>query len=52
MTHFTVLGVTAGKERDQTKAFIEAHARGGKIVAEFPLEADALKKSFELCPGG
>ena len=52
LTHYTVLEVTAGKEDEQAKAFIAAHATGGKVVAEFPTEADALKKSFELCPGG
>ena len=31
---------------------MDAHARGGKVVGEFPAEAEALKKSFELCPGG
>ena len=51
-THLTVLGVTAGKEKEQAKAFIDAHARGGRVIGEFPLETEALKKSFELCPGG
>ena len=52
ITNYTVLEVTAGREQEQTKAFMDAHARGGKIVGEFTVEADALKKSFELCPGG
>jgi hypothetical protein len=52
ITNYTLLEVTTGREQDQTKAFMDAHARGGKIVGEFPAEAEALKKSFELCPGG
>ena len=52
VTNYTVLEVIAGKEQEQTKAFMDAHARGGKIIGEFPLQADALKKSFELCPSG
>lgn len=52
ITNYTLLEVTAGREQDQTKAFMDAHARGGKIVGEFPAENEALKKSIELCPGG
>ena len=52
ITNYTLLEVTTGREQDQTKAFMDAHARGGKVVGEFPAEAEALKKSFELCPGG
>lgn len=51
-TNYTVLEVTVGREQEQAKAFMDAHARGGKIIGEYPLEAEALKKSFELCPGG
>ncbi len=52
ITNYTLLEVTTGREQDQTKAFMDAHARGGKVVGEYPAEAEALKKSFELCPGG
>ena len=52
ITNYTLLEVISGREQDQTKAFMDAHARGGKVIGEFPAEADALKKSFELCPGG
>ena len=52
ITNYTLLEVTSGREQDQTKAFMDVHARGGKVVGEFPVEADALKRSFELCPGG
>ena len=51
-TNYTVLEVTAGREQEQTKAFMDTHARGGKVIGEFQAEAEALKKSFELCPGG
>lgn len=50
LTRYTMLEVTTGREQEQAKAFMDAHARGGKILGEFPVEADALKRTFHLCP--
>lgn len=50
--NYTVLDINAGKERAETQAYIEAYAKGGKAVANFTSQAQALDKAFELCPEG
>lgn len=50
ITHFTALQVNAGRETEETKAYIAAYARGGKTVGEFPDADQAINKAFELCP--
>lgn len=52
VTHFTLLEVIVGREQEQTKAYMDVHARGGTVLGDYPAEAEALKKSFELCPSG
>ena len=50
VTHFTALQVNAGKETEETTAYIAAYARGGKTVGAFPSADQAINKAFELCP--
>jgi hypothetical protein len=50
VTHFTALQVNAGREKDETGAYIAAYARGGKTVGEFTSADQAINKAFELCP--
>jgi hypothetical protein len=51
-TNFTVLDVNDGAEKREAEAYIAAYAKGGQTVAEFPNQAQALDKAFELCPEG
>lgn len=51
-TNFTVLDVNEGAERREAEAYIQAYAKGGAIVQEFPSSAQALERAFELCPEG
>jgi hypothetical protein len=51
-TNFTVLDVNEGAEKREAEAYISAYAKGGQAVAEFPNQAQALDKAFELCPEG
>jgi len=50
--HYTVLDVNEGEEQREAEAYIAAYAPGGKQVGEFPSEAKALDKAFDLCPEG
>ena len=50
VTHFTALQVNAGREKDETTAYIAAYARGGTTVGEFTSADQAINKAFELCP--
>jgi hypothetical protein len=50
VTHFTALQVHAGREKEETNAYIAAYARGGKAVGEFASAEQAINKAFELCP--
>jgi Mannosyl-glycoprotein endo-beta-N-acetylglucosaminidase len=50
ITHFTALQVNAGREKDETSAYIAAYARGGRTVGEFTSADQAINKAFELCP--
>ena len=50
--HYTVLDVNEGSEAREADAYIAAYAPGGKQVGEFPSEAKALDKAFDLCPEG
>ncbi len=52
MTNYTVLDVNEGQEQREADAYIAAYAKGGEIAAEFPGQAQALDKAFELCPEG
>jgi hypothetical protein len=52
VVNFTVLDVNAGAETREADAFIAAYARNGKITGEYPNQAQALDKAFELCPEG
>lgn len=52
MTNYTVLDVNEGQEKREVDAYIAAYAKGGEIAAEFPGQAQALDKAFELCPEG
>jgi hypothetical protein len=52
VVNFTVLDVNAGAEAREAEAFITAYARNGKIAGEYPNQAQALDKAFELCPEG
>ena len=49
-THFTALQVNAGREKEETTAYISAYARGGASVGEFSTADQAINKAFELCP--
>lgn len=48
--NYTVLDVNAGAEKRETDAYIAAYAKGGRTVGEFPNQAQALDKAFDLCP--
>jgi hypothetical protein len=50
--NFTVLDVNEGQEAREADAFISAYAKGGQVAGEFPAQAAALDKAFELCPEG
>lgn len=50
VTHFTALQVNAGREKEETTAYIAAYARGGKSVGEFQSADQAINTAFELCP--
>jgi hypothetical protein len=52
VVNFTVLDVNAGSETREAQAFIAAYAKNGKITGEYPNQAQALDKAFELCPEG
>ena len=52
VVNFTVLDVNEGAEQREAEAFISAYARNGKIAGEYPTQAQALDKAFELCPEG
>jgi hypothetical protein len=52
IVNFTVLDVNEGQETREAEAFIAAYAKGGAIAGEFPAQAQALDKAFELCPEG
>jgi hypothetical protein len=52
VVNFTVLDVNVGAETREAEAFIAAYARNGKITGEYPNQAQALDKAFELCPEG
>jgi hypothetical protein len=52
VVNFTVLDVNDGSEQREAEAFINAYAKNGKIAGEFPSQAQALDKAFELCPEG
>jgi len=48
--NFTVLDVNDGREAREVEAYIQAYAKGGKKIADFPNSTAALEKAFELCP--
>jgi hypothetical protein len=50
--NYTVLDVHDGAEKREADAYIAAYAKGGAIAGEFPSQANALDKAFELCPEG
>lgn len=52
VVNFTVLDVNEGAESREAEAFIAAYAKNGKIAGEYPNQALALDKAFELCPEG
>jgi hypothetical protein len=52
VVNFTVLDVNTGSEAREAEAFIAAYAKNGKIAGEYPNQAQALDKAFELCPEG
>jgi hypothetical protein len=52
VVNFTVLDVNEGAEVREAEAFISAYAKNGKIAGEYPSQAQALDKAFELCPEG
>lgn len=52
LTHFTVLGVNEGSEKTEAEAYIARYAPGGRMIAEFPNQEQALDKAFVLCPEG
>ena len=52
VVNFTVLDVNDGAEEREADAFIAAYAKNGKIAGEFPNQAQALDRAFELCPEG
>ncbi len=51
-TNYTVLDVNEGTEKRESDAYINAYAKGGEAVGEFPSQTQALDKAFELCPEG
>jgi hypothetical protein len=50
--NYTVLDVNEGAEKREAEAYINAYAKGGQSVGEFPSQTQALEKAFELCPEG
>jgi hypothetical protein len=52
VVNFTVLDVNAGQEVREAEAFIAAYAKNGNVAGEYPNQAQALDKAFELCPEG
>lgn len=50
VVNFTVLDVNEGSEKRETQAFIAAYANNGEVAGEFPNQAQALDRAFELCP--
>jgi hypothetical protein len=52
VVNFTILDVNAGSETREAEAFISAYAKNGKVAGEYPNQAQALDKAFELCPEG
>ncbi len=52
VVNFTVLDVNEGSEVREAEAFISAYAKNGKVAGEYPTQAQALDKAFELCPEG
>jgi hypothetical protein len=52
VVNFTVLDVNAGQEKREAAAYIGAFAKGGTLAYEFPTQAKALEKAFDLCPEG
>lgn len=52
VVNFTVLDVNAGQEKREAASYIGAFAKGGTIAYEFPTQAKALEKAFDLCPEG
>lgn len=50
--NYTVLDVNEGAEKREADAYINAYAKGGQPVGEFPSQSQALEKAFELCPEG
>lgn len=50
--NYTVLDVNEGSEKREADAYINAYAKGGQSVGEFPSQTLALEKAFELCPEG
>jgi hypothetical protein len=52
VVNYTVLDVNEGAERREADAFISAYAKEGAIAGEYPSQAQALDKAFELCPEG
>jgi hypothetical protein len=52
VVNFTVLDVNEGSESREADAFITAYAKNGKVAGEYPNQAQALDKAFELCPEG
>lgn len=51
-TNYTVLDVNDGTEKREADAYIDAYAKGGERMGEFPSQSQALDKAFELCPDG
>jgi hypothetical protein len=52
VVNFTVLDVNEGSEAREAEAFISAYAKNGQIAGEYPSQAQALDRAFELCPEG
>jgi len=50
--NYTVLEVTAANAAQELQSYIKLYAQGGSRIAEFPDQAKALDKAFELCPEG
>ena len=50
LANYTVLDVNEGREGREVEAFISAYAKGGRKIADFSTQSQALEKAFELCP--
>lgn len=50
--NYTVLKVNDGRQQPETKAYIHAYAKGGKLMDQFANPDQALEKAFQLCPEG